>query len=194
MCNYALNSASEMVVKECPWDYLSMNLIRVCAIHERPWTLMAFTNTYVDFKWCLTHCSEKEQKQIWMCKEMAKCLNLVNLCVCVLPVVVLAAGPLERWGPPAHGRCSGSRRRRTAALRREASGSAGRCGLSPAGSYSTAHRGQRTNREEVECCCPTFQQNFREVFKCQDKTHEEFYFFCFDLLQLCVNCWPISSI
>lgn len=112
-----------------------------------------------------------------MCKEMAKCLNLVNLCVCVLPVVVLAAGPLERWGPPAHGRCSGSRRRRTAALRREASGSAGRCGLSPAGSYSTAHRGQRTNREEVECCCLTFQQNFREVFKCQDKPMRNFIFF-----------------
>lgn len=63
-------------------------------------------------------------------------LNLQR--VCVLPAEVSAAAPLERWGPPARGRCSGSRTRRTAAPTREDAGSAGRRGPSTAGSCSAA--------------------------------------------------------
>lgn len=54
----------------------------------------------------------------------------------VLPAEVWAAGPLEQRGPPACGRCSGSQRRHTEALRHADAGPAARPEPSPAGSCS----------------------------------------------------------
>lgn len=59
-----------------------------------------------------------------------------NWNVTVLPAAAWAADPPGQWGPPARGRCSGIQRRRTAAPRRGAGGSAGRRAPSPAGSCS----------------------------------------------------------
>ena len=113
-----------------------------------PCTQIIFTHTQRDREWCLTR--QQQHNTQMDIPKLTKRLDQICVCVCVcLPAVGWAAGPLGRWGPPARGRCSGSRRRRTAARTREGVGSAGRHGPSPAGSYSAGHMNEGQDNIKV---------------------------------------------